>query len=191
MEGRSISAEAGHALAANSYHLLRSALLLVLAVAVQLLGWPQLITGTVVNAVLLAAALTSPPLYGASVGVLTPVVALARGIIPPPAAPMVPFIAAGNALLVLVFWGFHRAGRRFGWRWASWLGAGVAAALKAAFLGYAATHLVTVPAPVAGMMQGPQLVTALAGAVMVLGLGPAVQQGLGRLFGWASPRVSP
>lgn len=180
MDTRSVSMESSRPLAAHRYHLLRSVLLLVLAFAVQLLGWPQPITGTVVNAVLLASALTSPPGYGASVGALTPVVALWRGIIPPPAVPMVPFIAAGNALLVVVFWAFHRTGRA----WASWLGAAVAAALKATFLGYAATHLVTVPAPVVAMMQTPQFFTALAGAVVVLGLGPVARKGLMRLFGW-------
>lgn len=180
METRRLSVASSRPLEAHAYHLLRSVLLLLLAFAVQLLGWPQLITGTVVNAVLLAAALTSPPGYGASVGALTPVVALWRGIIPPPSVPMVPFIAAGNALLVVVFWAFNRIGRR----WAQWVGAVVAACLKAAFLTVAATQLVTVPPKVQAMMSTPQLFTALMGAVVVLGLGPVAKKGFMRLIGW-------
>ncbi|MBO2518401.1 MULTISPECIES: hypothetical protein [Limnochorda] len=180
METRRLAVAARRPLEAHAYHALRSLLLLVLAFAIQILGLPQLITGTVVNGVLLAAALTSPPFYGASVGALTPVVALWRGIIPPAAVPMVPFIAAGNALLVVVFWAFHRTGRR----WAAWLGAAVAAVLKAAFLGYAATHLVSVPPPVQAMMSTPQLITALSGAVLVLGVGPLAKRGFLRLIGW-------
>src|SRR5690606_29156138 len=182
METRRLAVAARRPLEAHAYHALRSLLLLVLAFAIQILGLPQLITGTVVNGVLLAAALTSPPFYGASVGALTPVVALWRGIIPPAAVPMVPFIAAGNALLVVVFRAFNRIGRR----WAQWVGAVVAACLKAAFLATAATQFVTVPPKVQAMMSTPQLITALLGAVVVLGLGPVAKRGFLRLIGWDS-----
>lgn len=197
--GAETDATAGRYMEQRSQHvryMTRSAILLALAMSVQMLGLPQLITGSAVNAVLYMTALTAPPAYGVAVGALTPMVALWRGILAPAAAPLVPFIAVGNAILVLVFWlvlrlvaarvapeakgskndigviagGLASACRTRPWVWAALSVGGVliASGLKAGFLAFAVARLVHVPQKIAVAMQWPQLFTALAGGVVVL-----------------------
>lgn len=140
-----------------------TSLLVFLAVyAFQMLGLPQPVTGPVVNAALFAAALFIGPWHAAGIGALTPAVAFARGILPAPLGPMIPFIAAGNALMVLLFHAAASRGR---------LAPGVAlgAAAKFALLAAAVNFAVDVPAPVAAMMQWPQLLTALGGGLPLCG----------------------
>jgi hypothetical protein len=148
-------------------------------------------------------ALSAPPAYGVTVGALTPIVALWRGILAPAAAPLVPFIAVGNAILVLVFWfsqrplswlagsaekgkdiGVERASGKPGqassaraWAWAATSVAGVllASGLKAGFLALAVARLVHVPDKLAAAMQWPQLFTALTGGAVVLALWPTLR----------------
>lgn len=184
-------------------YLTRSAILLALAMSVQMLGLPQPITGSAVNTVLYITALSAPPAYGVTVGALTPIVALWRGILAPAAAPLVPFIAVGNAILVLVFWfsqrplarlpgpaekgkdiGVERASGKPGqassaraWAWAATSVAGVllASGLKAGFLALAVARLVHVPDKLAAAMQWPQLFTALTGGAVVLALWPTLR----------------
>ncbi|MBE3576964.1 MAG: ECF transporter S component [Limnochordales bacterium] len=166
-------------------YLTRSAVLLALAMSVQMLGLPQLITGSAVNAVLYMTALSAPPGYGVVVGALTPVIALWRGILAPAAAPLVPFIAVGNAILVLVFWLSQRpvagfVARAGAWALLSVLGVVLASGLKAGFLALAVARIVHVPDKLAAAMQWPQLFTALTGGVIVLILWPAVRSVLKR-----------
>lgn len=184
-------------------YLTRSAILLALAMSVQMLGLPQPITGSAVNTVLYITALSAPPAYGVTVGALTPIVALWRGILAPAAAPLVPFIAVGNAILVLVFWfsqrplswlagsaekgkdiGVERASGKPGqassaraWAWAatSVVGVLLASGLKAGFLALAVARLVHVPDKLAAAMQWPQLFTALTGGAVVLALWPTLR----------------
>lgn len=170
-------------------YLTRSAVLLALAVAVQMIGLPQLVTGSAVNTVLYLTTWAAPPLYGVLVGSLTPVIAFWRGIMP--AGPLVPFIAVGNGILVLVFWASQRlvrlageryeryAGREpgtpsgsraFGWVTGGLVGVLAAAGLKAGFLAFSVARLVHVPPKLVAAMQWPQLVTALMGGVIALAL---------------------
>lgn len=130
----------------------------------QLLGLPQPITGPVVNAALYTAAILAGPAYAVAVGILTPTIAFIRGILPSPLAPMIPFIALSNAVLVLAF---HLAvtKRRPGW------GVLAASALKFATLALAVRYAVTVPPSLAVAMQTPQLLTALAGGYAVVAVG--------------------
>lgn len=141
---------------------LAAAVLLLLAITLfQMAGLPQPITGPVVNAALFAAALSLGPGYAMAIGVCTPLVAFARGILPAPLAPMIPFIALGNGLMVGVF---SLLGGRFG------DGFGVLGGSVAKFLLLAgAVHLIVqVPQPVMIMMQWPQLLTALGGGFLVV-----------------------
>ncbi|HHV55327.1 MAG TPA: ECF transporter S component [Firmicutes bacterium] len=165
-------------------YLTRSAVLLALAVAVQMMGLPQLVTGSAVNTVLYLTTWAAPPLYGVLVGSLTPVIAFWRGIMP--AGPLVPFIAVGNGILVLVFWASQRlvqlAGQRhaghpprtprgsYGWVMGGLAGVLAAASLKAGFLAFSVARLVHVPPQLVAAMQWPQLVTALTGGVIALAL---------------------
>jgi len=137
-----------------------TAVLLALTVAVQMLGLPQPVTGPAVNAMLILSGLIAGPLSGIIVGAFTPIIALWRGILAAPLAPMVPFIALGNALLVLVFVLLHR--RQL------YVAIAAAALVKFLVLSTAVRLIVTVPEPVALAMQFPQLATALAGGVVAV-----------------------
>lgn len=153
-----------------------AAILLAFVTAFQALGLPQLVTGPVVNATLFLAAWMVGPVFGATIGLLTPVLALWRGILAAPLAPMVPFIALGNAALVLI--GFYVR------RPHVTVGVVAAAVVKAALLSLAVRSLVSVPSPVAVVMQWPQLYTALLGGALAWavwrGLPPAYRQMLDR-----------
>ena len=83
--------------------LVRTALLFALTLVIQMLGLPQFFTGPLVNAFLLLAALLNGIWSGVIIGLFTPWIAFARGILAPPLGPMIPFIMAGNAILVIVF----------------------------------------------------------------------------------------
>ncbi|HDQ45660.1 MAG TPA: ECF transporter S component [bacterium] len=161
----------------RSFYLVRLSLFAAFTAAVQLVGFPQPVTGPLINAVLL----TVSGLMGAGpailIGVVTPAAALVRGQLPPVLAVMVPFIAISNALLILLFSGIrrgHRApvGGRISVRDVAALV--LAAAGKFLFLALSIRWLLPVligsrlPGEVAVLMMFPQLVTALAGGVIAL-----------------------
>ncbi len=138
----------------------RAAILLALAIAVQSLRLGQMITGPVVNAVLLTAAVLVGPWGGAAIGLLTPLTAFLLGQLNPVLAPAIPFIMAGNAVLALVF-GF---GRRIN----VYLGAVAAAVLKYLLLAAAVRYIIAIPPKVGIALQVPQLITALIGGAVAL-----------------------
>ena len=63
----------------------------------------QPITGPIVNATLFVAVLLLGATEGIMIGLLPSLVALSVGTLPPPLAPMIPFIMVSNAILVVVF----------------------------------------------------------------------------------------
>lgn len=138
----------------------KTAVLLALTAAIQLAGLPQPVTGPAVNAMLLLTGLVVGPSSGVLVGVFTPVIALYRGILPPPLAPMVPFIGLGNAVFVLAFLLLRQR--------QVYVALAAAAAAKFMVLSTAVRLLVAVPGPVAYAMGVPQLVTALVGGAVAL-----------------------
>lgn len=138
-------------------------LLLGIAVAAPLCR-QQLITGIIVNAVLF----TGASLLGTSgallLGLLPSSIALAVGLLNPAMAPMVPFIIAGNAILVVIFNWLKKVN--------FWLAALAACVLKAVFL-FAMSSIViglllnaSLASAVAEMMGWMQLLTALGGAIL-------------------------
>ena len=140
--------------------------LLALALIVPSIGLDQQFTGPMVNALLLISAGVGGLPGAIRGGALPSLVALARGTLPLPMAVMVPYIIFGNAALVGVFFQLHR--RNY------WLALVPAAIVKFGLLFFAVTYMVTVPPALAGMMQWPQLYTALLGGVIawvVLGIG--------------------
>lgn len=149
------------AVASNTF-----AILLGVSVVAPLLGLPQFVSGTLVNAALLVAVVLLDPRAAVSIGILPSVFALMSGQLPAPLAPLMPLIMLGNALLVLVF---HTVRRR-GW----WLAVVTAAVVKYCWLFgvtnllAASTDLLAAPVvPVALTMMGwPQLVTALSGGAI-------------------------
>jgi len=70
----------------------QTAMFFALTLLVQAFGFPQMLTGPLVNAFLLLSTIFSGILSGIIIGLFTPWVALLRGILPAPLGPMVPFI---------------------------------------------------------------------------------------------------
>ena len=141
--------------------------LIVDAVAAPIFIKQQLITGTIVNAALIIGTVALSTRDGLLIGLMPSSIALVAGLISPVLAPMVPFIIVGNAILVLTLAYF----RKFNF----WVGVGVAALLKFAFL-YSTSSVVTglmvnktVAPAVAQMMSWPQLFTALSGGLVAFG----------------------
>ncbi len=140
--------------------LTKTALLLALTLVFQMIGFPQPVTGPLINMMLFISATISGLLGGILIGALTPWIAFVRGILPAPLAPMIPFIMAGNAVLVVSYFGLKRVNQ--------YLAVIVASVIKFAVLALAVNFLVEVPEQIAAMMQLPQLLTALAGGVLAL-----------------------
>ena len=175
--------------------IVKSAMLLALLVAIQFVTYAlpaslvplvkQLITGSLVNLVLIIGA-GSVGFAGAGVAaVLSPVLAFAFAQMTFP--PLIPIIMVGNLILVAITWGGFRTGKGFGKfpRFATDLGGViVGSAVKAVFL-WAAISFVAIPlilhlpAPVAAkvslMFSWPQLVTSLVGGVLALAILPAIR----------------
>jgi hypothetical protein len=81
----------------------RLALLISLTLVIQIAGFPQPITGPLINMLLFITVTLLGWIAGAILGCLTPLIALIRGQLPAMLAPLVPFIAIANTILVLVY----------------------------------------------------------------------------------------
>lgn len=138
----------------------RTGILLAVALVVQMGGFPQPITGPLINTVLYLSVLLVGSWSGIIIGICTPVIAFMRGILLPPLAPMIPFIVIGNGFLVLVFTLLMKKNKI--------LGIAIASAVKYLILSMAVGYLVNVPVKVAQMMGLPQLFTALIGGGVAL-----------------------
>ena len=156
------------------------ALLIVLQWATKPLG--QIVTGSCVNAVLVAAVLLGGLWCGLTVAVISPFCAFLLGIGPQLIA-ISPAIALGNAVLVLVL---HFVYGKTVWRRAlAWLGAAVA---KSAVLYLVVVQLLCRVLPLkqpqidtfTAMFSAPQLVTALIGGGLVLLIMPALKKALNK-----------
>ncbi|MEW6522700.1 MAG: ECF transporter S component [Bacillota bacterium] len=147
--------------------LVRVAMLLALALAVQSAGLQQAITGPLINAILLLAGAYTGLAGGVLVGLITPWVALTMGILK--LAPAVPVIMAGNAVLVLTFVLVRRLVDT-GWR--EYLGAGVAAVAKYVVMTLGIKLIVApgvaVPPPAMFALTTMQLYTALGGGLLAV-----------------------
>jgi len=150
---------------------------LALGLLIPNLGMPQWVTGPLVNALLLTIALQLGATQALIVGIVTPMAALLRGVLPLPLAIMIPFVALANALYVTVFGRIKIRSR--------WLALGIAAVTKYALLQSAILMLawrplalaaaggqsaIAIPNAIATMMGWPQLLTALAGGLIALGI---------------------
>ena len=139
--------------------LTRTGVLLALALVIQFLGFPQYITGPLINMVLFVAAMVVG-WGGVLIGGLTPWLAFVRGILPPPLAPIIPFIILGNIILVIVYYLLRKQN--------NYLAIILAAITKFAILSYGVKSVASLPPKVAQMMQLPQLLTALVGGILAL-----------------------
>ncbi|GAB4113170.1 MAG: hypothetical protein Kow00103_04610 [Candidatus Caldatribacteriota bacterium] len=155
--------------------LTRTAILLALALVFQMGGFPQLITGPGINAILFLSALSVGWSGGILIGICTPIVAAMRGILPPPLTPLIPFIALGNGVLVILFFWLQKKNK--------FLGVIIASTIKFLILVTAVNLLVQVPDKVAQIMSFPQLITAVTGGLIALLIAQAIKSsGLEKIF---------
>jgi hypothetical protein len=147
------------------------------ALVITNLGLPQPITGPLVNALLILTVEWAGPSQAILVGMVTPLGAAMRGILPLPLMVMIPFISLANAILVGLYGSLHKRNR--------WLALGAAASAKALFL--YGTIQVFIARPLhlelggnkqvmveadafLSMMSWPQWVTAVAGGLLAFGI---------------------
>ncbi|MCI8287009.1 MAG: ECF transporter S component [Lachnospiraceae bacterium] len=149
------------------------ALLVVIQIVTAALG-NTIITGTLVNAVLIISVMTGGMWSGAAVAAVSPVMAKLLGI--GPLWSLIPFIAAGNLVLVIVW---HFLGSRKG---ISLFAARTAAVIAAAIVKFLVLYLgivkiavpllLKLPEPqakvISGMFSISQLITALLGGIAAL-----------------------
>jgi hypothetical protein len=156
------------------------------AIAITNLGLPQPITGPLINALLILTVEWGSVSQAICVGMVTPLGAALRGILPLPLLVMIPFISLGNALLV---GSYGLLGQR-----SRWLGLVVGASAKALFL-YGSSmilvarplHLemggrdqvIVMPEVFLTMMSWPQWVTAMAGGLLAFGILGIMKKGSG------------
>jgi hypothetical protein len=158
------------------------ALLIVAQVATASLGNP-LITGSIVNLLLVVSVMTCGIASGLSVAVVSPVLAKLIGI--GPLWALIPFIAAGNIVLVLAW---HYIGNRNfgGKKYPTYIITLIIAAVvkfAALYLGIvkiAVPILLKLPEPqatvIGGMFSLPQLLTALIGGALAVVLFPRLNK---------------
>ena len=159
------------------------ALLIVLQAATTPLG-NTLVTGSVVNMLLILSVMLLGLPSGTVIGVLSPVLAKLLGI--GPLWSLIPFIIAGNLSLILVwhFAGRKAAGGNKKFIYAAWLGAAAAkfAVLYLGIVRFAVPVLLKMPkkqaAVVSAMFSYPQLATALAGGLAAAGMLPVLRRAL-------------
>ncbi len=139
------------------------AVLTGIAVIAPLLG-NQLITGSIVNAVLFISVAVLGWRSAVLVGIIPSIIALGIGLLPMVLAPLVPFIIIANTILILAY--------AFSLKKNYWLKVIMASFLKFAFLFFASSIVINlfltekVAGKIAVMMSWPQFFTALTGGLI-------------------------
>jgi hypothetical protein len=165
----------------------RTAIFIALLVVMQAATAPMgntLITGTVVNLLLIVSVMTCGFSSGLTVALISPILAKFFGI--GPLWVLIPFIEAGNIVLITIW---HLVGnRKKGSRYTAYVTA-LAAAAAAKFLvlyigivRIAIPLLLGLPEPQASMVSKlfsfPQLVTALAGGIIAIVILPSLKKAI-------------
>lgn len=141
----------------------RAAVLLAVALAVQSLKLPAQITGIVINAVLITAVTLVHPLAGIAIGMATPWVAVATGIMA--LVFMAPYVMLANLALVAVYSLLKKSSQ--------FVAVVAAAAAKYGFFVLTINYLLPLadkklPPPAIVLFGIQQLITALAGGLLAL-----------------------
>jgi len=144
----------------NLKFITRTAILLALTLAFQMLRLPQPFTGPAVNTMLFLSSAIVGIIGGVLIGALTPWIAFLNGILPPVLAPAIPFIMLGNAMLVILFGTLKKIN--------IYLAIATAAIVKFLILTIAVRFLINVPPKVSIMLQLPQFYTAITGGIIAL-----------------------
>lgn len=159
------------------------ALLIVMQAVTASLG-NTIVTGSVVNLILIISVMTCGPLSGITVAAISPVVAKLFGI--GPLWSLIPFIMLGNIVLVLL-WHFIGS-RNFGQKYISYIIALVAAAVAkflVLYLGIARIAIpiiLQLPEPQASVISNtfsiPQLITATIGGTLAVIILPILKKAI-------------
>lgn len=141
--------------------LTKAAVLLAIAIVLQLAKMGQYVTGIGINTVLITAVGVCGLPWAAVIGIMTPMLAVLLGVQPPPTVVLVPFIMAGNLLFVILF----RILRKYN----DYIGVIVASIAKFVLL-YTAANIIVgkLPAPIKLAFSFPQLITAVVGGIIAL-----------------------
>lgn len=139
------------------------ATLIVIVLLTPLIG-NQGITGSIVNATLFIATIMLGYRSAIAVGLIPSLIALMSGTLPAVLAPMVPFIIASNAILILVFEVVRKKNY--------WFGITLASFCKFIFLWGSSSLLISflykgqIAKIILSIMSYPQLITALVGGII-------------------------
>ena len=160
------------------------ALLIVLQAATALLG-NTIVTGSIVNLLLIVSVMTFGLASGLSVAAVSPVMAKFLGI--GPFWSLIPFIVAGNITLVLL-WRFI-GNRNMGRKHAAYIIALASAATAKFLVLYVGIVRIAIPvildlpelqaAVISSMFSIPQLITALVGGMAATALLPTLKKAIG------------
>jgi uncharacterized membrane protein len=144
----------------------------------------RIVTGSVVNFMLIVSVMICGLASGLSVAVVSPVMAKFLGI--GPFWSLIPFIAAGNIVLV-IFWHFI-GNRNMGPYYAAYAAASITAAIAKFLVLYIGVVKIAVPvflglpegqsAIISNMFSIPQVITALVGGILATVLLPALKKSL-------------
>ncbi|SNX53347.1 ECF transporter S component [Thermoanaerobacterium sp. RBIITD] len=139
----------------------RTAILLAVTIIIQFIKMPQLITGSIVNAMLIIAGGIVGIWSGISIGLLTPIIAFLVGLMGFPI--LIPFIMIGNVIYVLLFSAIKN----------NIIGMAVGAIVKFLWLAASVKYIllwfnVKVPLKIVQAFTLPQLITAIIGGIIGL-----------------------
>jgi hypothetical protein len=121
----------------------------------------QWITGTIVNALIFLAVWQVGIVNAAFIAFLPSSIALMRGLLPAPIAVLIPYIILSNIILIASFYAMKK------YPLAGIISASLA---KFLFLFAISTYFIKIAGPLLIMFQWPQLVTALAGGLIAIGI---------------------
>ena len=171
----------------KSLWITRTAIFIALLVVLQAVTAPLgniIITGSIVNLMLIISVMTCGIASGLSVAVTSPVIAKFLGI--GPLWSLIPFIVAGNITLVLL-WHFI-GNRNMGRREAAYIVALICAAVAKFLVLYIGIVRIAIPvflglpeqqaAVISGMFSIPQLITALIGGTVATALLPTLKKAI-------------
>ncbi len=159
------------------------ALLIVLQAATAVLG-NIIITGTIVNLLLIVSVMTCGLSSGITVAVISPIMAKLLGI--GPLWVLIPFIAAGNIVLILLwhFIGKHNRGHKY----VAYITALIVAAMAKFSVLYIGIVQIAVPfflglpepqaSVISKMFSIPQIITALAGGIIATMILPSLKKAI-------------
>lgn len=134
-------------------------LFLAVLLVIQTLSMPQPVTGTLVNAVLAMAAWHLNPVTLVLLGIISPILAALRSVVPPVLLTASPFIALGNIFFMMCL--RQMKVPRFNVIFLL-----LGATSKFLVLSLAVRFILTLPAPIEIMLGATQWFTAMAGGLL-------------------------